>query len=115
MGISTGGFGWGQGCICQPRRRLRAKRKSRKVEVAKAKELVRARSHRGRLRVMRSHIAGLAQNTDLVRSADAVQGEIAHTTRLLGLWPVRCQLCASGVSGVCAGLWVGPGGWRWSW
>ena len=59
---------------------------------AKAKELVRARSHRGRLRVMRSHIAGLAQNTELVRSADAVQNEIAHTTRLLMMLNTRSNV-----------------------
>ena len=59
---------------------------------AKAKELVRARSHRGRLRVMRSHIAGLAQNTDLVRSATTVQNEIAYTTRLLMMLNTRSNV-----------------------
>ena len=59
---------------------------------AKAKELVRARSHRGRLRVMRSHIACLAQNMELVRSANAVQNVIVYTTLLLMMLNTRSNV-----------------------
>ena len=59
---------------------------------AKAKELVRARSHRGLLLVMHSHIACLAQNTDLVQSAATRQNEIACTTLLLMMLNTRSNV-----------------------
>ena len=56
-----------------------------KIELAtsKAKEMVRLRAHKTRLRTMREHMTGLAQQLQTVQSSAKIQETIALTARML--------------------------------